>query len=236
MNQNFANRLDLDVFTSTGQNFRGSVTDAQVENETAVIVAEFPTRNAPPMHVGEGVSLSFPGLQSGEPFHSPAQIVTRIEDRLRLRYRFEVGRSVGAVLAPLADWRFATRVQPFPNAPVSAAVERCDGGSRFTARVQDISATGIALHVSTGDEPRLFSVWQLKVWLQLPGVPHEFLMMGNVCYRRPAKNHILYGIDFDSVATVDFGKHQATIHKYVSNCQATAIHMLRQALPARKAA
>ena len=109
-----SNRLVLHLDTASGQRFQGAVTDAEVESHTARIVAEFPLNSGPSLMIGEGVSLSFPGLRPSDPFHTPAQIVTRIEDRLRIRYRFEVGRSVGQVLSPLADWRFATRVQPFP--------------------------------------------------------------------------------------------------------------------------
>lgn len=229
------NRLVVHVDTAAGLRYQGAVTDADVEGRTARIVAEFPLRSGPGLTIGEGVSLSFPGLRPGEPFHTPAQVITRIEDRLRIRYRFEVGRSVAAVLSPLADWRFATRVQPFPQAPILASIERMDQTARYAAEVRDISATGVALCVSAADEAQLFSAWKLRVTLRIPGASKEFELIGNICYRRPEKDVILYGIDFDHGATNDFNDKQKYIDDYVTGCQAAAIQMLRSALEKRKA-
>lgn len=228
-------RLEVILHTASGQRFQGAVTDADVEDRTARIVAEFPLNGGPTIMIGEGVSLSFPGLRPQDPFHTPAQVVTRIEDRRRMRYRFEVGRSVGQVLSPLADWRFATRVQPFPKAPIMATVERIDQATRYSVEVVDISATGVALSVLRDYEQHLYSSWKLRIGIQLPG-REEFEMTGNVCYRRPSEdNKLLYGVDFDSAVTLDFNGKQGMIHDYVTGCQAAAIGMLRKALDTRKA-
>jgi len=229
-------RLEVLLDTASGGRFQGAVTDAEVEDSTARIVAEFPLNGGPALMIGEGVSLTFPGLRAEEPFHAPAQVVTRIEDRRRMRYRFEVGRTVGQVLSPLADWRFATRVQPFPKAPVMATIERIDQATRYNVEVVDISATGIALSVVRDYESHFYSTWKLRVGIQLPG-REEFEMLGNVCYRRPADdNKVLYGVDFDSATTLDFNTKQGMIHEYVTGCQAAAISLLRKALASRPAA
>ena len=92
--------------------------------------------------------------------------------------------------------------------------------------MKNIPATGVGLRVSMEDDLQPSSTWKLKVSLALPGGQQTFEMIGNVCYRRLEGKAILYGVDFDAKATLDFDGKQEVIHTYVWGCQAAAIYRL----------
>lgn len=145
-----------------------------------------------------------------------------------MRYHFEVGPAIGWVLAKITDRRLAARVRPYPLAPIGAALASRRGGVRFPVTVKDISATGIALLVRAEHESRLFSDWNVQLWLQIPvDEGPDIELAGRVCTRRLEGEGVCYGIDFDIDATPDFGQKQDVIHEYVESCQAAAIYMFR---------
>ncbi len=221
-------RLALIVLDSSKHSHEGVVLCSEVEGTSALLISGFRRHRAPALDVGEEVQLSMPRLHPDSESTFPARAVLRSEDRMQVRYHFEVGPAIGWVLAKIADGRFAARVRPYPLAPIGAVLESCQGGVRVPVEVKDISATGIALLVPGDHEPRLFSEWDVRLWLQVPvdsGPPME--MIGRVCSRRIEGEEICYGIDFDSEATPDFGLKQDVIHEYTTSCQAAAIYMFR---------
>ena len=219
-------RLTLLVHDSSKGSHQGFVLCAEVEGASALLICGFLRHRAPRIDIGEGAQLALPRLRS-EKESFPARALLRSEDRTQVRYHFEVGPAVGWVLAKITDRRFAARVRPYPLAPIGALASP-RGGARLPVTVKDISATGIALLVRAEHEPRLFSEWSVRLWLQIPvdeGPAIE--LVGRVCSRRLEGEWICYGIDFDCEATPDFGQKQDVIHEYVASCQAAAIYMFR---------
>lgn len=220
-------RLTLLVHDAANGSHPGRVLCAEVDGASALLISGFQRHKAPRIDIGEEVRLSLPRLRSeAQPF--PARALLRSEDRTQVRYHFEVGPAIGWVLAKITDRRLAARVRPYPLAPIGAALASRRGGVRFPVTVKDISATGIALLVRAEHEPRLFSDWNVQIWLQIPvDEGPDIELFGRVCTRRREGEGICYGIDFDIDATPDFGQKQDVIHEYVASCQAAAIYMFR---------
>jgi hypothetical protein len=228
MTDQVTERLTLEVQTSSRGAYHGVVGQAEVDREAAILVGEFRRHRAPHLEIGEEVGLSLPNLGTDAELEFRARATVCTEDLVRVRYHFEVGRAVSWLVSKFSDRRLATRVQPYAQAPIRAGIERSEGGTRFPAAVQDISATGIGLLVPVETEPRLFSEWKARIWLQIPidtGPVME--MAGIICSRRPRGQAIRYGIDFDSAGTADFESKQNVIQQYVNACQAAALYMFR---------
>ena len=214
---NVIESLRVVLETPDGKRFHGSITEGDTESESARLICEFPRSSGLDLSIGEGVRLVLPNFYGRGEHIEEVKTILRLEDRLRVRYGFVVGREIALVYSRITDWRLATRVRPFPEAPVQAQIRPLDGRRSYTVEVEDISATGLGVTLSSAYESELFVLWRGGVAIQLPGSSESFEMVSNIVYRRPTRDpeRIFYGLDFDAVATDGFADKQARIHKFV---------------------
>ena len=223
--------LAVRLETVRDERFPGVVAEVEIGTETTNVLVDFSRSAAPDVRVGEDVTLGMVGTR-GEPLELTGRAIFRSEDPFRRRYQFLIGERVGIPWGPGSRRRLASRVRPFPLAPVQVFVQREEGGSSYPATLVDISATGIGLIVPEEAESELFGAWSLLIHLDLPGNDGHHTLLGRVCHRREAQEGTRYGIDFDSERTPRFAHVQDRILAYVTGCQAgwlEALAKLRRA-------
>ena len=204
----------------------GRLHDVSAEGAGVVL----PSLATAPLAVGEEAELVFVGTTIVKPLRVSAVLAHhRIEGRgaeAVQHFGFDFTNKDGfdelliaQDLHVLFNRRKTRRVEPDPEEPVEALLEDEVRGKSGSARVVDLSTSGVGLHVTSKVDSRFAEVEKVRVALRLPGMTEDLRLEGNVRHRSETTGGgMRYGIEFDRVRTPRFAEQQAVLVRYVAGC------------------
>lgn len=222
-------RLDVSVrVEGDGRVFRGEVLDMTIDGAGV----RFTTDAAPVVALGHSVMLTFSASWLDESFEVSGTVKSRIElgESREYRYGFafdqsaELQKRLPSGVFQLFNRRGAYRVSTDPADPVAVTVRlpRVDMDP-VTARLKDVSVSGLALLVSSGAEKTLGACDSVEMSFRLPTSDKDLHLVGWIRNRQLNHEHVRYGVEFDEERSHNFTRQQDEIFAYVMHRQREAL-------------
>lgn len=215
-----ADRLQVALHTAAGE-----VRAQRVLDVTALGAGtRFARRGAPPCGVGDRVTLTVSSPEVPAPLRVEATVVSRLDSGSAREYglRFERAGLRGRVPAHFhrlfnrrGAWRAA---EPDPARPVAVEFslpEEEHGRHLATARLKNISATGLAALTPARAAAALADCDLVMVSMRLPPRAAALRLAAWIRNRRAGGGEIHYGLLFDPRRTEDFLAQEEEIVEYV---------------------
>ncbi len=188
------------------------------------------------LEVEQQVDLVFtsPKLQASVALQGIIRSRRELDDgRLRYGLRFEPSGHLQTLLESelfrVFNQRGAYRVELEESEPIDVqmrAVESDSGevaADAATARLKDISATGMGILVDRDVNVRFEGAALLELSFTLPDVRNELRVVAYVRNRRPIEDLYCYGLEFDEQRSNRFVKQQDDILDFVMRRQRQAL-------------
>lgn len=164
--------------------------------------------------------LTSPHLK--EPLSEPCLVRYRAETRQGRFYGLEFLDWLGLLarlptkLAGHFNQRGHYRVEPDPNQPVPVRLQADARSAPVSARLRDLSVTGISCLAASEAERTLADAFQVKVSLRLPDSPEVLDFHGNIIRRDLVPTGVCYAVFFDAKLTARFEKKASLLEMYVN--------------------
>ena len=221
--------LSISVHTDKQGTFEGVVVETMDTSEGFTrVVTDFPRNKSPRLPIGDDAALVFTSGSFAGPMQASGRVYMSSEDHFRHRYLFEFKASDVAPVGYAVNQRRASRVYPDPSEPVNVQLYRMDEDDAYTAKMYDLSVTGISTVIPREAEVDLFSQWTLRLHFELPdhdGQP--FNAVGIVRNRKLTDDGIHYGIEFDASSIPNFEQFQQRLITYIMSRQAESFRRAR---------
>lgn len=185
------------------------------------LVIDVPTSEQPDLAPGmrARVGLAMRGMSEPGLFDVRCLSVRGASDeavRLRLSFSEPVrAEDLPLPLRELVNQRRSPRVQPRPEAAVSAGVRRQPDGRPISAEVVDVSETGVRLLLPI--EQDRFSAWGTRLHLALSlGGEAPLFFIGRVRnVQADGEQQVLVGLEFDGASTPEFSARQQALSEWI---------------------
>ena len=219
-----AHRLDIAVKTEDGKAFRGEVLDVAIDGAGT----RFERETGPVFGLGHSVALIFSAPWLDEPIEVSGKVRSRIElgEYRQYRYSFEFDQSAELQkrlpegVFRLFNRRCAYRTSPDPAKPVAVVIKPPGVGmAKVTARLKDISVSGLALLVDPEAENTLGELDVIEMSFRLPTSDQDFQLVGWIRSRELVNEHARYGVEFDDKRSKHFARRRDEIFAYVADRQ-----------------
>lgn len=174
---------------------------------------------APCFSVGSKAKLRVESEDSPSSEHAIVSILERSETdeactyRCRLGEGFSPGGLSPEVLA-FFNRRRKPRVQVDPKRPVMVQIELPEKDRTDFAKLQDISESGMRVAVEPALEQESASIRSVVVSFVPPG-EEKVTMTANIRLRFPRSRRIIWGLEFDSEETEDYGANLDAVKSFV---------------------
>ena len=182
----------------------------------------FPAQNAPGLPVGEIRSMQVGAERMGSSVQIQGRTESRWEDVRRVSYRVEVGNDDLTALAILIERRGAQRVDP--GRPLRCLLFSLDGGERVEGVLEDISSTGVRVHVQ--GEPNLSKSEAITLCTHLPGDDDTLEVVALVRNCDATEGGMTLGLEFVARAAVEFTRILERVERFVMYRQAECLQAL----------
>ncbi len=219
-----AHRLEVTVRTEDGKAFRGEVLDVTIDGAGT----RFERETGPVFGLGHSVTLIFSAPWLDEPVEVSAKVRSRVERGKSRHYRYgfvldqsvELEKRLPGGVFRLSNRRVAYRVSPDPTKPVAVAIKVPGARTpKVTARLKDISVSGLALLVDPEAESTLGELDVIEMSFRLPTSDKDFQLVGWIRSRELVNEHARYGVEFDDKRSKHFARRRDEIFAYVADRQ-----------------
>jgi hypothetical protein len=216
--------LGLLVRTAVGNTFAAEVLD--LSNKSVVV--RFPRNDMPILFISEQATLLFSSAQLPEPISVEANVRSRTETQLHRRYALQFTESiqsrtrVSGELQRLFNRRGTYRVALDAKESVEVVIQIPERGglnSLFTARLKDISATGLRIEAPLDVDAVLAEHEQLEASFNLPASAAALKLVAWIRNRISEGDAVGYGLEFDAKHSENFHQQQNEIIDYVMRRQ-----------------
>ncbi len=192
-----------------------------IDLSAAHLVIDVPTSEQPDLAPGmrARVGLAMRGMSEPGLFDVRCLSVRGVsEEAVRLRLSFADAVRADELPLPLRELvnqRRSPRVQPRPEAGVSAGVRRQPDARPISAEVVDVSETGVRLLLPI--EQDRFSAWgtRLHLALSLSGEAPLFFIGRVRNVQADGDHQVLVGLEFDAAGTPEFAARQQALSEWI---------------------
>ena len=207
-------RFEVEVKTASGQCFTGAAVAVSVEG----IGVRFRKGRNPVLAIGEPVTLSFRLPHLSHRIELGATPTNCLAQTSYWRYGFqfcdklEAPAEFSARFYQVFNRRRAYRVEPAAGDIVE--VKLVAAGSSATVRLENISATGIALSTDSASAQILTQAQQATLCFRLPD-GQELTLVANLRHSHTEDQRTYWGLEFDQARTEQFQLQQQVIMDFV---------------------
>lgn len=216
-------RVEVSILTDSGDTLVGEVVDISAQGAALHVSRS----RAPVLSLGESVSFPFTPRSQDDPVALKATVRSRnlMGKHWRYGFEFQLKSTVAMRFAEefygLFNRRHAFRVKPLPEEPVSVNLADLDESvsPMATARLHDVSATGLSVLVASDNDPSLAEDKVLQTTLRPPTSTRWLKLTGRIRHRTRRGSNLLYGVQFDPEHTEQFERDHEMLVDYIIHRQ-----------------
>lgn len=216
-------QLEVAIWTDSGDSLAGEVVDISPQGVALCV----PRSRAPVLSLGESVAFPFTPQSQTNPVALRATVRSRRLMGKRWRYglEFQLKDTLNMRFAEefygLFNRRHAFRVKPLPEEPIAVTITDLNTAASptATARLHDVSATGLSVVISSNNEPSLADDEVLQTTLRPPTSQRSLTLAGRIRHRTQQGSNLLYGVQFDPQYTEQFEQDHEMLVDYIIHRQ-----------------
>ncbi len=217
------NHVEVAVWTDDGDGFVGEVINISAEGVAIRVDREA----APILCPGESVAFPFTPRNQTEPVALRATVRARhpMGKHWRYGFQFQLKNTMSVRFAEefygLFNRRNAFRVKPHPEEPVSVTLAELNTSVSpiTTARLNDVSSTGLGVLVSPNVDPQFTEADILCTTLWPPTSTRSLRLAGRIRHRTAHDGNICYGLQIDPEYSGQFEQDHEDLVDYIIHRQ-----------------
>lgn len=217
------NQVEVAVWTDNGDGLVGEVVDISAQG----VAIRVPRNVTPVLSLGESVAFPFTPRTQTEPVALRATVRSRnlMGKHWRYGFKFQLKNTLNMRFAEefygLFNRRNAFRVRPLPAQPIPVTLAGLEAATApiATAQLNDVSATGISVLVSSSTDPSLTDDEALSMTLCPPTSTRPLKLAGRIRHRTPHGSNVCYGLQFDTEHSGQFQQDHEHLVDYIIHRQ-----------------
>lgn len=217
------NQVEVAIWTDSGDGLVGEVMDVSAQG-VAIRVSR---NSAPVLSLGENVAFPFTPRSQTEPVALRATVRSRnlLDKYWRYGFEFQLKCTLNMRFAEefygLFNRRNAFRVKPLPDESISVNITGLDASvpSIATAKLNDVSATGLSVLIPLTIDPTLAKNATLRTALRPPTSSRALKLAGRIRHRTAHNSTVCYGLQFEPAQCEQFEQDHEELVDYIIHRQ-----------------
>jgi c-di-GMP-binding flagellar brake protein YcgR len=217
------NQVEVALWTDSGDGLVGEAVDISAQGVAIRVLRSV----APVLSLGESVAFPFTPRNQTEPVALRATVRSRnlMGKHWRYGFRFQLKNMVNMRFAEefygLFNRRNAFRVKPLPAEPIPVTIASLEASAPpiVTSQLNDVSATGLSVLLSSSTNPSLTDVGALSMTLRPPTSTRSLKLAGRIRHRTLHGSNVCYGLQFDAEYTGQFEQDHEDLVDYIIHRQ-----------------